>query len=92
MAPVRLHHFTGKHAPRLAVYVHHTSGIFTNGECALSRPKTENSVRLVSVPQEAIDLLIQEHNKHPDSPCLFPSPITGEMYHPDSVVNIHKKF
>jgi hypothetical protein len=28
MAPVRLHHFTGKHAPRLAVYVHHASGIF----------------------------------------------------------------
>lgn len=62
-----------------------------NGECALSRPKTENSVRLVSVPQEAIDLLVQEHNKHPKNPYLFPSPLTGEMYHPDSVVNIHKK-
>lgn len=62
-----------------------------NGVCELSQPKTENSVRLVSVPQEAIDLLIQEHDKHPDSPYLFPSPITGEMYHPDSVVNIHKK-
>lgn len=62
-----------------------------NGECVLSRPKTENSVRLVSVPQEAIDLLIQEHDKHPDNPYLFPSPVTGEMYHPDSVVNIHKK-
>ena len=22
---------------------------------------------------------------------MFPSPITGEMYHPDSVVNLHKK-
>ncbi len=22
---------------------------------------------------------------------MFPSPKTGEMYHPDSVVNIHKK-
>lgn len=62
-----------------------------NGECVLSRPKTENSVRLVSIPQEAIDLLLQEHDRHPDSPCLFPSPVTGEMYHPDSVVNIHKK-
>ncbi|MEG0756359.1 MAG: tyrosine-type recombinase/integrase [Oscillospiraceae bacterium] len=62
-----------------------------NGECVLSRPKTENSVRLVSVPQEAIDLLVQEHQKHPDNLYLFPSPLTGEMYHPDSVVNIHKK-
>lgn len=62
-----------------------------NGECVLSQPKTENSIRLVSLPQEAIDLLITEHNKHPGSPYLFPSPITGGMYHPDSVVNIHKK-
>jgi integrase len=62
-----------------------------NGECVLSQPKTENSIRLVSVPQEAIDLLITEHNKHPDSPYLFPSPIIWGMYHPDSVVNIHKK-
>lgn len=54
-------------------------------------PKTENSVRLVSIPQTAVDLLIQEHGKHPDSPYLFPSPLTGEMYHPDSVVNLHKK-
>jgi integrase len=62
-----------------------------NGECVLSQPKTENSIRLVSVPQEAIDLLITEHKKHSDNPYLFPSPVTGEMYHPDSVVNIHKK-
>lgn len=62
-----------------------------DGSLELTRPKTENSVRLVSIPQAAVDLLIQEHNKHPDSPYLFPSPITGEMYHPDSVVNLHKK-
>ena len=62
-----------------------------DGSLELTRPKTENSVRLVSIPQTAIDLLIQEHDKHPDSPYLFPSPITGEMYHPDSVVNLHKK-
>lgn len=62
-----------------------------NGEVALSRPKTETSVRQVSIPQEAVDLLIQERTKHPDSPYMFPSPTTGEMYHPDSVVNIHKK-
>ena len=62
-----------------------------DGSLELTRPKTENSVRLVSIPQTAVDLLIQEHDKHPDSPYLFPSPITMEMYHPDSVVNLHKK-
>lgn len=62
-----------------------------DGSLELTRPKTENSVRLVSIPQTAVDLLIQEHDKHPDSPYLFPSPLTGEMYHPDSVVNLHKK-
>ena len=62
-----------------------------NGELTLSRPKTETSVRQVSIPQTAVDLLIQEHEKHPDNPYLFPSPVTGEMYYPDSVVNLHKK-
>ena len=38
-----------------------------------------------------MDLLTQEHSKHPVSPYMFPSPLTGEMYHPDSVVNLHKK-
>ncbi len=62
-----------------------------NGELVLSRPKTENSVRLVSIPQEAVDLLTAEHSKHPANPYMFPSPKTGEMYHPDSIVNLHKK-
>lgn len=62
-----------------------------NGELVLSRPKTENSVRLVSVPQEAVDLLCAEHSKYPNSPYMFPSPKTGEVYHPDSIVNLHKK-
>ena len=62
-----------------------------DGSLELTRPKTENSVRLVSIPQTAVELLIQEHDKHPNSPYMFPSPITGEMYHPDSVVNLHKK-
>lgn len=62
-----------------------------NGTLTLSRPKTETSVRKVSIPQMAADLLIQEHSKHPDNPYMFPSPATGEMYYPDSVVNLHKK-
>ena len=62
-----------------------------NGELTLSRPKTETSVRKVSIPQEAVDLLIQEHRKHPDNQYMFPSPATGEMYHPDSVAKLHEK-
>ena len=62
-----------------------------NGELTLSRPKTETSLRKVSIPQMAVDLLIQEHEKHPGNPYMFPSPVTGEMYYPDSVVNLHKK-
>ena len=62
-----------------------------NGKITITRPKTETSVRRISIPQEAVDFLVQEHEKHPDNPYMFPSPKTGEMYHPDSVVNIHKK-
>ena len=62
-----------------------------NSELALTRPKTETSVRKVSILQEAVDLLVAKHNKHPDNSYMFPSPITGEMYYPDSIVNLHKK-
>ena len=61
------------------------------GEPDITRPKTENSIRKISIPQDAVELLVAEHQKHPGSPWMFPSPKTGEMYHPDSVVNIHKK-
>ena len=57
----------------------------------VARPKTENSVRLISIPQEAVDLLIQEHAKHPSNPWLFPSSRTGGMYHPDSVATLHQR-
>lgn len=62
-----------------------------NGEITISRPKTETSIRRISIPQESMELLIQEHEKHPGNPYMFPSPKTEEMYHPDSVVNLHKK-
>lgn len=62
-----------------------------NGEITISRPKTETSVRKISIPQEAVDLLIQEHEKHPENLYMFPSPKTGGMYYPDSVVNLHKR-
>ena len=28
--------------------------------------------------------MIQEHEKHPENPYMFPSSTTGEMYYPDS--------
>ena len=62
-----------------------------HGNIVITRPKTETSVRQISIPQRAVELLEQEHAKHPDSPYLFPSPKTGEMYYPDSIVGIHKK-
>ena len=71
-------------------YLELVSGL-RKGELTLSRPKTETSVRKVSIPQDAVDLLIEEHGKHPENPYMFPSPVTGEMYYPDSVVNLHKK-
>ena len=61
------------------------------GELEIRRPKTENSIREISIPQTAVDLLLEEHSKHPNNPYLFPSPKTGGMYHPDSIVNLHKK-
>ena len=63
----------------------------TEGNLILSRPKTGNSIREVSIPQDAVELLKQEHAKHPDNPWMFPSGRTGEMYHPDSVVTLRKR-
>ena len=57
----------------------------------MTRPKTENSIRQISIPQEAVDLLIQEHAKRPTNPWLFPSSRTGSMYHPDSVATLHQR-
>ena len=62
-----------------------------NRNVTISRPKTENSVRKISIPQSAVELLRREHEKHPDNPWMFPSPKTGEMYHPDSIAKLHEK-
>ena len=61
------------------------------GNLVVTRPKTENSVRQISIPQEAVKLLVREHAKHPDNPWLFPSSRTGAMYHPDSVATLHQR-
>lgn len=63
----------------------------SQGELKVSAPKTRHSIRTVVIPQQAVDLLIQEHELHPDNPYMFPSPVTGTMYHPDTAGCIHRK-
>ena len=65
--------------------------LFYNGQGTVSPPKSSTSVRYVSIPEEAAKLLEQEHEKHPKNPYMCPSPVTGEMYHPDAIVKIHRK-
>ena len=62
-----------------------------DGELVVTEPKTKNSVRKVALSQQAVDLLVQEHEQHPDSPILFPSPRTGGYWSPDAVSRINRK-
>jgi Site-specific recombinase XerD len=62
-----------------------------NGELKVLPPKTENSIRKIIIPQQAVDLLEEEHSRHPDNPYMFPSPVTGGMYDPDAIGRTHKK-
>lgn len=62
-----------------------------NGELVVSVPKTENSVRTIALPQQTVELLMVEHEKHPDSPLMFCSPRTNSYWSPDAVVRLHKK-
>lgn len=41
--------------------------------------------------EQAVELLMEEHKKHPGYPSLFPSPKTGGMFDPDSFRHAHKK-
>lgn len=63
----------------------------TDGKLTVVPPKTANSVRKIALSEETLALLKQQRASFPESACVFPSPVTGEMYHPDSVVNLHKK-
>ena len=62
-----------------------------NGELVLTTPKTQNSIRKVAVPKRTVELLIAEHEKHPDSPLMFASPRTGSYWSPDAIGRVHKK-
>ena len=61
------------------------------GGLYVSAPKTQNSTRTVAISKQAASLLAAEHAKHPDNPYMFPSPVTGTMYYPDSVGRMHKR-
>ena len=62
-----------------------------NGGLVVSQPKTPNSIRKLAIPQRAVELLVEEHAKHPHSPHLFVSPKTGTMFDPDSFRHTHEK-
>ena len=61
------------------------------GELVVSPPKTQNSIRTLAIPQQAVDLLVEEHKKHLGNPYMFPSPKTGSMYDPDAFRRTHDK-
>lgn len=61
------------------------------GGVKVTTPKTATSIRVESIPQKAVELLVAEHEKHPDNPYLFPSPVTGDMYYPDAIAAVHTK-
>ena len=62
-----------------------------DGELVVTEPKTKNSVRKVALSQQAVDILVREHEQHPDNPILFPSPRTGGYWSPDAVSRINRK-
>lgn len=62
-----------------------------DGMLLTSDPKTENSIRKVVIPQQAVDLLVADRENHPDSQYMFPSPRTGGLWSPEAIARIHKK-
>lgn len=61
------------------------------GKLVVRQPKTQNSVRTLAIPQRVLDLLMEEHRKHPNNPYMFPSPKTGTMFDPDSFRHTYDK-
>ena len=62
-----------------------------DGELVVTEPKTKNSIRRVALSRQAVELLVREHEQHPDNPLLFPSPRTGGYWSPDAVSRINRK-
>lgn len=64
---------------------------YIDGDVLISEPKTANAIRTVALPQQTVDLLVEEHNKHPESPLMFCSPKTMGYWHPNSIINLHRR-
>ena len=62
-----------------------------NGKLVISTPKTPNSIRTVLLPEDTAKLLVEEHERHPANPYLFPSPRTGETWDPDGFRRLHDR-
>ena len=62
-----------------------------DGKLVISTPKTPNSIRTVLLPEDTVKLLVEEHEKHPANPYLFPSPRTGETWDPDGFRRLHDR-
>lgn len=62
-----------------------------DGKLVVSTPKTPNSIRTVLLPEETVKLLVEEHERHPVNPYLFPSPRTGETWDPDGFRRLHDR-
>ena len=60
-------------------------------QLVVSQPKTKNSLRLLTLPESTVQILVEEHEKHPDNPYMFPSPKTGEMLDPASFRAMHDR-
>ena len=50
------------------------------GALTVQPPKTDNSVRKIALSPETMELLKQEHAKHPGNPCLFPVAVPGVFF------------
>ena len=61
------------------------------GKLVISTPKTPNSIRTVLLPEDTVKLLVEEHERHPANPYLFPSPRTGETWDPDVFRRLHDR-
>jgi len=61
------------------------------GELVVSEPKTQKSIRVIMLPEQTVEALIEEHELHPESPLMFCSPRTNGYWAPDSMYRIHKK-
>lgn len=56
-----------------------------NGEPVVYGERT----RVIPLPYPSVNLLVEEHRKHPSSPWMFPHPGTGRPYSPTMLRRVH---